>query len=119
MGTIVETKVHLSCRPDIMRLVEMHYIEARQLSITGLSTQSVEAVLPLLSCLLGHWCVLHGTVSMAAPTHGSPPFWGAGLLHERHRDFVPPPQVLVQEPNTDQGPQPPFTSAVKSPRAHN
>lgn len=44
------------------------------------------------------------------PEQYCPPPDGAGLLQERDRDLVPPPQFLLQLPQLPQPPQFPFTA---------
>ena len=53
-------------------------------------------------CLLGHGTILQLVVAVPDPAHAAPPCAGAGLLHERDRDFVPGPQVSEQEPYAPQ-----------------
>lgn len=52
---------------------------------------------------------LHSWVSVAFPTHGFPPFSGAGLLQSRVDVWKALPQVAVQAENGFQGDQPPST----------
>lgn len=56
---------------------------------------------------------LHGWVSVAFPTHGFPPFCGAGLLQRRVEVWEASPQVAVQAENGFQGDQPPSTVKEK------
>ena len=56
----------------------------------------------LLVYSLGQGCNVQGTVLVAIPEHGFPPFFGAGLEQVRERVLLAVPQVAEQE---DQDPQ--------------
>ena len=47
------------------------------------------------------------------PTHALPPWAAGGLVHERERVFVPPPQVTLHSLQFPQAVQPPFTEEKK------
>jgi hypothetical protein len=42
--------------------------------------------------------VLQGRDSDPNPGQGFPPLDGSGLLQKRNRDWIPPPQVVLQSP---------------------
>ena len=46
------------------------------------------------------------------PAHWLPPWRGAGLLQERLRDLLPPPQEWLHVPQPPQPPQLPCTATV-------
>ena len=56
------------------------------------------------SALPAQLWVLQLVLWLESPGHLLPPPKGAGLIHERERDWVPPPQALLQD---DHPPQPP------------
>lgn len=63
--------------------------------------------------LPGQPFVLQATESVELPQQLFPPYIGVGLLQERDRVLVPPPQVTGQYPQPPQLPQPPCTEMKK------
>lgn len=59
--------------------------------------------------LMGHFCLLHTSLSIESPIHFRPPCCRAGLLHSLSRLFRPPSHVAEQAAQGDHGPQPPST----------
>lgn len=57
--------------------------------------------------LMGHFCLLHTSLSIESPIHFRPPYCGVGLLHSLSRLFKPPSHVAEQVAQGDHGPQPP------------
>ena len=58
----------------------------------------------------GHGFELHVLSSRPFPGHSAPPPWGTGLLQERARVCVPPPQLTLQVDQPFQLPHPPLTT---------
>jgi hypothetical protein len=59
--------------------------------------------------LLGQLWVLQAWLLIASPTHCFPPPCGLGLVQVLERDWLPPPQLMLQSPYEPQTDQPPST----------
>lgn len=57
-----------------------------------------------------HVPVLQSSKSAELPGQSNPPLAGLGLVQNRERDLLPPPQVFVQDPHVAQAPQLPSTA---------
>lgn len=79
----------------------------------GAVVQLASKNFPELWNLLGQLWVLHVCEDVDMSGQSAPPYCGAGLLHVRVLDWIPPPQVTVQLPQLPQAAQLPSTVKMK------